>query len=136
VVAVVGSEEDPLLGSGLDSSTSDADQLGHVSVVRLPDATVIRLSGEIDLALDEDLNVAARAAVDADRPVQLDLREVTFMDSTGLRLIGRLIGPGLRPQVLGPNDYIVDLLTSTGLASLIKRDFDATDVRRSPSDEP
>jgi anti-sigma B factor antagonist len=50
----------------------------------------LRLSGEFDLAaLDEFLDVAL-AAVDGQREVVLDLSNVDFMDSSGIRAILKL----------------------------------------------
>ena len=52
---------------------------------------VIVLSGEIDLAAAEALDERIRAGLDAQAStVVVDLREVEFMDSSGLRLVLRL----------------------------------------------
>jgi anti-anti-sigma factor len=52
---------------------------------------VVRLRGEIDLSNAEALGAAAEGAVsNRARGLVLDLSEVTFLDSTGLRLIFRL----------------------------------------------
>jgi anti-sigma B factor antagonist len=57
-----------------------------VSRRRVGDAIVVAPAGEIDLATIEDLQAAVdAAAVEAERVV-LDLRDVTFIDSAGLRL--------------------------------------------------
>jgi anti-anti-sigma factor len=46
---------------------------------------VLRLSGELDLATDEDLLSAFRSAYDDASEVILDLSELEFIDSTGIR---------------------------------------------------
>lgn len=52
---------------------------------------VARLSGEIDLSNVDDLTTAVEAAVsNAAMGLFLDLSGVTYLDSTGLRLIFRL----------------------------------------------
>ena len=74
---------------------------GHFKIaVRSQDgATVIALSGELDLAsapaLEEEL---ARAAASDSGLVILDLRELEFMDSTGL---GMLVTTNKRAQESG-----------------------------------
>jgi anti-sigma B factor antagonist len=56
-----------------------------------PDAVVIRLAGELDLATREQVTEAVRAVLPAFRPetLVLDLDAVTLLDSAG---IGALVG--------------------------------------------
>jgi anti-sigma B factor antagonist len=57
---------------------------------------VLRLSGELDLATDEDLLSAFRSASDDASEVILDLSELEFIDSTGIRAfvtIAREVSP-------------------------------------------
>ena len=54
-----------------------------------PGLLTIALSGELDLASAPALEDVLRAAVDASPVVVLDLETLEFMDSTGLRLLGR-----------------------------------------------
>jgi anti-anti-sigma factor len=46
---------------------------------------VLRLSGELDLATDEELLTAFRSVSNNGSEVILDLSELEFMDSTGIR---------------------------------------------------
>ena len=46
---------------------------------------VLRLSGELDLAADESLLTAFRSASNGASEVILDLSELRFIDSTGIR---------------------------------------------------
>ena len=46
---------------------------------------VLRLSGELDLATDEDLLTAFRSASNGSSEVVVDLSELQFIDSTGIR---------------------------------------------------
>ena len=50
-------------------------------------ATIIAPAGEVDLVSVHAVRDALRAAVRASRRVVIDLRAVTFMDSSGLRLL-------------------------------------------------
>jgi anti-anti-sigma factor len=47
----------------------------------------LAVSGELDLATVAELREAVRSAAAAAREVLLDLREITFIDSTGLTLL-------------------------------------------------
>jgi anti-sigma B factor antagonist len=59
-------------------SVSDVDGDGRVVVVP---------RGELDLATAPDLEAVLRARLDDGRRVVVDLRELAFMDSTGLRVL-------------------------------------------------
>ena len=64
---------------------------GSVPAPRSGSWPVVRMRGEIDLANVEDLyKVAADAVSNRDTGLVLDLSGVTFLDSTGLRLVFRL----------------------------------------------
>ena len=70
---------------------------GPVGIVRVAvtsDAVRITLSGEIDVLLDRELDDAARAVREHRLPVVVDATAVTFMDSCGVRFIGRCYAHG------------------------------------------
>ena len=48
------------------------------------------LSGEVDLALGDDLEYAGRDAIDRGAPVRLDVSRVSFIDSVGLGFLARM----------------------------------------------
>ncbi len=48
------------------------------------------LSGEFDMAATEEFAAGTETALDAKRPVVLDLSELTFLDSSGLHTIAQL----------------------------------------------
>jgi anti-anti-sigma factor len=85
------------------------------SVTRRPsgEAVVVAPVGEIDLATVDELAQALDAAREEAGSVVLDLREVTFMDSAGLRLVleASLAG-GAFAVVRGPREVqrIFDLV--------------------------
>jgi anti-sigma B factor antagonist len=58
-----------------------------------------RLKGELDMATAGDLSELLKTAVEGKDPIVLDLSEVSFMDSSGLRAL--LEGAGL-PKESGP----------------------------------
>ncbi len=51
------------------------------------DATVVALSGELDFGTVAQVQVRLAELRDAGAPTVLDLDELTFMDSTGIRLV-------------------------------------------------
>ena len=51
-----------------------------------PDGT-IRLSGEFDLSAIETFRLAIETSADAEREIVLDLTDLTFLDSSGIRAI-------------------------------------------------
>ena len=46
---------------------------------------VVHVAGALDLATSDAVEAALRSAFDAGAPVRLDLSEVTFLDSSGMR---------------------------------------------------
>ena len=48
---------------------------------------VVVIRGELDLATAPDLEAALTGRLDAGQDVVVDLRELAFMDSTGLRVL-------------------------------------------------
>ena len=50
-------------------------------------SAVVEIAGELDLATVEEVDSALRSLANTKRAVTLDLRELRFIDSTGLRLI-------------------------------------------------
>jgi anti-anti-sigma factor len=82
--------------------------------------TVVRLSGELDLATEEALAaVADRVLASAPRIVRLDLTEVTFCDARGLAAIlglrARVVADQRRLVLTGVSPPLLRLLQITGL---------------------
>jgi anti-sigma B factor antagonist len=63
---------------------------GDATVFFDEDVTLIMLSGEVDLALGDDLEYAGRDAIDRGAPVRVDVSRVTFIDSVGLGFLARM----------------------------------------------
>jgi anti-sigma B factor antagonist len=69
----------------------EAGQDFSVTRTRTGEAVVVAPTGEIDLATVDRLSAAlADAQEEGDGTIVLDLRQVSFLDSTGIRLIVQL----------------------------------------------
>ena len=68
---------------------SDQPDYG-ADIRRSGERTVVALTGEVDLATADDMAATLRAEL-AVAPVVLDLRELTFMDSSGVRVLDALL---------------------------------------------
>ena len=55
--------------------------------VQVGDGGVLSLRGEFDLAETHNFEAAAEALLDGQREIVLDLTELTFLDSSGIRAI-------------------------------------------------
>ena len=81
-------------------------------------ASVLTLRGELDLATAEQLE---RALAQAGDEVLLDLRGLTFMDSTGVRGLLEAAehgGPGLR-MIAPDSGHVRVTIEETGIAPLL-----------------
>lgn len=78
------------------------------------------MEGEIDAAVQARHEDAILAALSrAERRLVIDLSEVTFMDSGGLRLLYHAAAGSPEPPVLrGVTDRILDLLELSGVSDL------------------
>jgi len=86
-------------------------------------ATVLRLRGEIDLATADELWRTAKLARARDTGLVLDVRDVTFLDASGLRAVDRLRADGrkkgYRLLVEHPSAFARQLLILTGFVDLL-----------------
>ena len=87
---------------------------------------VLRISGDLDIAVEDDAVAAVARALAADPPppvLVLDLSGVEFMDSSGLRALLRMHNQHGRQIRLGPVSAVVErLLQLTGTAELFSAD--------------
>ena len=81
---------------------------------------VYALSGDMDMVTSEQLVARVREIADGSAPFDLDLTDVGFMDSTGLRSLFRLhdiaTAHGGRLRLLHPSDRLMRLLELTDTA--------------------
>ncbi len=74
----------------MDSSEApggQADGAFSISSRRLDDGILVALSGDVDLATAQVVDEELRRAEQSESLIVLDLGEVSFMDSTGLRAV-------------------------------------------------
>jgi anti-sigma B factor antagonist len=116
-------ESSPTEGTAVPMSDPDGDFRLEVSTDR--DRALVRPIGELDLATAE--GVGARVAGLLDRKfaeVVIDLRGVTFLDSTGLRMLvtthNRARESGARTWVILARPEIRELLEMTGVLEYLE----------------
>lgn len=95
-------------------------QPGAVQVLEEEGATHVVLSGEVDSDLGEELSQAAADAAVAGKPVRVDTRGVTFMDSAGLAFLARLcVASDSNVEVLVASTTVKFLLEMTGMVDAL-----------------
>jgi len=95
----------------------------ELAVTRRDRAAVVRVSGELDLATGPDLHTQVVGLVDQGvRHVAIDLAELDFIDSTGLRVLvtvlKRMAEEGGRITLHRPTLSTMKVLELTGLTEL------------------
>lgn len=91
------STPDPIGGSG------DRDGRFHLYVHEMSGGTIVVLAGDLDLASAPRLSHAIEQLPDDPRPVILDLRDVAFVDSSGVGAlldVERMVGERRRHLAL------------------------------------
>ncbi|MEG3616564.1 STAS domain-containing protein [Isoptericola haloaureus] len=63
---------------------------GGIVLNEAPEASVVTLWGEIDIALRDEASAALAGAFQRDLPVVVDASEVTFLDSAGIAFLVQL----------------------------------------------
>ncbi|MEZ5321914.1 MAG: STAS domain-containing protein [Microthrixaceae bacterium] len=96
----------------------------RVTVEQVEGAVLLRAAGEIDLSTSPTLATAVdEACTGAETDLRMDLTEVTFIDSTGLReVIGaktRVAERGRRFSIVGASRVVQRLLDVTGLTDFL-----------------
>lgn len=80
---------------------------------------VVRLSGDIDIAVKEELRAQLDAAAEQSKDVDIDLSDVNYADSTALGIIiglrNKLRDRGGRVRLVAPNARMRKLLEYAGL---------------------
>ena len=81
--------------------------------------TVIKLSGEMDVANAHAVSACLNGLLDAGADVVIDLSELQFIDSTGLGVLvtagGRAREGGHRIRLRAPSKNVASTLSVTGL---------------------
>ncbi len=100
----------------------------EITVSPAPDGVIVAVCGEVDLVTAPAVEVALREQLAAG-PVRLDLQGLSFMDSSGIRVLDAIL------RDLAPNDWalVIDpalqppvrqVITLTGLTDALP--FEAT----------
>ena len=76
----------------------------HLEIVTTEDPFGMRLSGEIDMASAPALEEALLVALADGRPVTVDMHDVTFIDSSGLKVIVASAAESTSPEPLTVKD--------------------------------
>jgi anti-sigma B factor antagonist len=102
----------------------------HVSIERDGDRATLRVAGDIDLLAKETLSVALAQALDA-KDIVVDLRAVTFVDSTGIGLfltMHRFAGQAGRSlSFLGATERVRRTFELAGLTEVLRFiDYDSS----------
>jgi anti-anti-sigma factor len=83
----------------------------------------VRVAGDIDLSTADKLAETFESAVARAREVRVDLAEVTFLDSTGIRALVQgyraAQGRGARFYVVGAQQWVAKVLEVTGVGPLL-----------------
>jgi anti-sigma B factor antagonist len=97
---------------------------GDAAVFFDDEVTLVMLSGEVDLAIGDDLEFAGRDAIDRGMPVRLDCSRVTFIDSVGLGFVARMASAErergrVLPLIDAPRN-VQEAIHLVGLAELVE----------------
>ena len=90
-----------------------------ISVETRGAATVVQVTGEVDLATHEELSERLREAAGAKKPVIVDLSGCPFIDSSGIRAL--LLGEreADRLAIAGAGAQVVRILEMTGVTQAV-----------------
>jgi len=91
----------------------------EVTVAHNGAAATVVVAGELDLSSADRLRDALRGEVDAGRPVLVDLRSCTFIDSVGLSVLIQAAQRGRTLAIVSPSAAVRRLLELARLESLI-----------------
>ena len=109
-------------GTGMTLTTAAREWQLEVAATTLPAG--IRLRGEVDICSLPSLELALEMLVGRDGDATVDLRELTFIDVTGLRALARaaiqLRSRGLRVRLAGAGRQTRHVLGVLGWAKLFE----------------
>jgi len=98
-----------------------AYELLRITVEAVEEARLVRVAGELDASTAEDLRAHVGAARDERTTLLLDLADVKFIDSSGLRVLldasRAAANTGWSFFIVRPSSMVQRLITLTGSAS-------------------
>ncbi len=96
---------------------------GEIGVEAEPGCTVVRLVGEIDVALREQASRSMITALTSDGAIVIDASAVTFIDSSGIAFVLQLLHAareaGIDVTLRDPDRAVSSVLEIVGAASLL-----------------
>ena len=99
------------------------DVAGEIGVEAEPGCTVVRLVGEIDVALREQASRSMITALTSDGAIVIDDSAVTFIDSSGIAFVLQLLHAareaGIDVTLRDPDRAVSSVLEIVGAASLL-----------------
>ena len=84
-----------------------------------PDLIVLLLRGEVDLGSTPELEAALNDAFASGKGVIVDISELRYMDSTGIRALHRVADAGPIAIVMSPKSLLARAIRLGGLDQLI-----------------
>lgn len=100
---------------------------GGIALEETPEASLVSMWGEIDVALRGEADAALANALEREEPVVIDTSRVTFIDSTGIaflvQLYARGTAGGLRVTLLKPPTVVADVLEMLGVDGVFAQPF-------------
>lgn len=94
---------------------------GSAAVLTADGRTRLVLAGEVDAGMDEELATCTTEITRLGAPLDVDVRNVTFMDSSVLAVIARLTQRLNAPvRVIGPSESVRFLLDLTHLSDVVE----------------
>jgi anti-sigma B factor antagonist len=102
------------------ASTVEDDEIGTVHLIVANESVRMVLTGQIDQSTHADLADAVNEAISLARSVQIDVRHVRFMDSSGIALIAYLAQRTHSPiTMIQPPEVLRFLLDVTHLDEVV-----------------
>lgn len=121
-----------------DAPTVNPDGSFRVSSRRLDDGILVAPSGEIDLKTAAIVDDELQRAEQSESRIVLDLGEVSFMDSTGLRMVmsahQRLYARGGSLRILNVGPQVTRLFELVGIIDHLEIDGRAPSLASLPGD--
>jgi anti-sigma B factor antagonist len=103
----------------------EAEEIGRADVALVDGRWRITLSGEISLEMRPRFDRVVDEVATERNPVDVDLADVSFMDSSGIAFLARLaVENPARVRVLNATGLTQELLTVTGLPTILDVDVD------------
>lgn len=106
---------------GVKAGPSFADVPGSAAVLTSATRARLVLAGEVDVSMNEELMEASTELEQTGLPIDVDVRHVTFMDSSVIAVLARLTHRVSSPlRIIEPPDVVRFLLDVTKIGELVE----------------